>query len=222
MYGRGGGFARFGRKLENLGFQVLGKSDNLATPPRVRRGTFQIAVSRARSINKIPAGPDGSGAPPEPSGAAGILFMDRACEGGSLLTHRGSFVVAGILPKFPGNAKSCKPQFSPKSHKVLLPLYIGAAPLQMPPEPGAREKAFRSDPDASEGASEASGSDRNAFLERRAAGASEEARRSWRNSAKKSEKVGSPRTPKSRNPGKSEPAGPYLGPGEHRVGCLGG
>ena len=38
-----------------------------------------------------------------------------------------------------------------------------AAPLRMPPERGAREKVFRSDPDASDAPFEASGSDRDAF-----------------------------------------------------------
>ena len=44
------------------------------------RSAFQIAVSRARAVKNILAGPDGSGAPPEPSGPARIFSTARARE----------------------------------------------------------------------------------------------------------------------------------------------
>ena len=77
---RGEDFGGFWGKLENPGFQVLGKSDKLATPPRVRRGTVQTADSRARPIKNVPAGPDASGSPTEASGPAGSFFIGRARE----------------------------------------------------------------------------------------------------------------------------------------------
>ena len=77
---RGEDFGGFWGKPENPGFQVLGKSHKLATPPRVRRGTVQTADSRARPIKSIPAGPDASGSPTEASGPAGTFFIGRARE----------------------------------------------------------------------------------------------------------------------------------------------
>ena len=77
---RGEDFGGFWGKPENPGFQVLGKSDKLATPPRVRRDTVQTTDSRARPIKNVPAGPDASVGLPETSGPAGILFIGCARE----------------------------------------------------------------------------------------------------------------------------------------------
>ena len=77
---RGEDFGGFLGKLENPGFQVLGKSEKVGPTSRPDFGAFQIAVSRARPIKNILAGPHGSGGPPEPSGPARIFFTGRARE----------------------------------------------------------------------------------------------------------------------------------------------
>ena len=58
----------------------MGKSEKVGPTSRPDFGAFQMAVSRARPLKNILAGPDGSGGPPEPSGPAGIFFMGRARE----------------------------------------------------------------------------------------------------------------------------------------------
>ena len=53
---------------------------------RQARGAFQIAVSRARAVKNILAGPDASGGPTEASGPARMFFWDRVREGAELVT----------------------------------------------------------------------------------------------------------------------------------------
>ena len=78
--------ADFGENRENLGFQVLGKSEKPAPGAGSPYPVTNSAPSRARSLKNILAGPGGFGAPPEPSGHARMFSMGCAREGAELVT----------------------------------------------------------------------------------------------------------------------------------------
>ena len=80
MYSGGRTLADFWENWKTRVFRFWEKSEKVGPTSRPRFGAFQIAVSRARAVKNILAGPDGSGAPPEPSGPARIFFMARARE----------------------------------------------------------------------------------------------------------------------------------------------
>ena len=80
MYSGGGTLSGFWQNAKTVFSSFSAKMAFFPSPPRVRRGTVQIAVSRARSIKNILTGPDGPDAPSEPSGPARIFFIGRARE----------------------------------------------------------------------------------------------------------------------------------------------
>ena len=64
------------------------------------------APSRARATKNIPAGPDGSGGPPEPSETARIMSGVRLRNAAELLSQRSASFVAKLLSDFWPNAKT--------------------------------------------------------------------------------------------------------------------
>ena len=78
--------ADFGENRENLGFQVLGKSEKPAPGAGSPYPVTNSAPSRARSLKNILACPDSSGGPPNASGPARMFSRGRAREGAVLDT----------------------------------------------------------------------------------------------------------------------------------------
>ena len=86
MYSGGRTLADFWENWKTRVFRFWEKSEKVGPTSRPGFGAFQIAVSRARAVKSILAGPDASVGPPEASGPARMLFWDRVREGAELLT----------------------------------------------------------------------------------------------------------------------------------------
>ena len=81
---RGEDFGGFSGKLENLGFQVVGKLEKAAPGAGSPYPVTNSAPSRARPVKSILAGPDAGVGPPEASGSARTFFTGlEAAEVGS-------------------------------------------------------------------------------------------------------------------------------------------
>ena len=133
MYSGGRTLADFWENWKTRVFRFWGKSEKVGPTSRPRFGAFQIAVSRARAVKNILAGPDGSGGPPEPSGSARIFFSVRTRETTIWNAPKRGREVGPTFSDFFQNLKTRVFQFSRKSAKVLPPLYMRAASLQKPP-----------------------------------------------------------------------------------------
>ena len=87
-------------------FRVLGNSEKVAPGAGSSYPVSNSAPSRARATKNIPAGPDGSGGPPEPSETARIMSGVRLRNAAELLSQRSASFVAKLLSDFWPNAKT--------------------------------------------------------------------------------------------------------------------
>ena len=111
---------RFSGKLENLGFQAVGKLEKAAPGAGSPYPVTNSAPSRARPVKSILAGPDAGVGPPEASGPARIFFTGlEAAEVGSrggaasqcanrkYLMNTGT--ISQVKPEKPGNPSRMAP-----------------------------------------------------------------------------------------------------------------
>ena len=136
----GGGLCRiFWENWETRVFGLWGNSDEMATPPRVRRGAFQSVVSRARSMKNILAGPDASDGPPEPSETVRMIVGVRLKNAAGFLSQQPASFVAELCQVF---SKTRKPRFSgvPPIVAKSSPCCTSSPPLTEVLLASAREK----------------------------------------------------------------------------------
>ena len=127
MYSGGRTLADFWETWKTRVFRFSEKSEKVGPTSRPGFGAFQIAVSRARAVKNILAGPDGSEGPPEPSGPARILLTARARETAIRNGAKRCHEVGHTFSDLSQTLKTRVFQFSQKSAQVLPPLYMRTA-----------------------------------------------------------------------------------------------